>query len=376
MYTRILEKTIKDNLFKGKILILYGARQVGKTTLIRKIYDEYSKSKIILSGDNPTVQENLKNRDPITLHQYFNNSSLLIIDEAQAIENIGRIIKTYHDVYKDVQIILTGSSSFDLSNKIREPLTGRSREYIMYPLSVQEIVNTDGLHVYKSREENFFRFGYYPGIINEGEDTIKQDLKMLENNTFYKDILALENIKKPKILQDIIRFLAFNLGSVVTSSNISREIGATIKTVERYTDILEKMFVIKKLYAYSNNKSNEIKKGYKIYFVDIGLRNAIIDSFSLIQNRIDIGQIFENIFVIEKIKNNEYNMQFANTFFWQGERGLEVDYLEESNGEIRGYECKWKNRKSKGVKIFEENYKDRKAKVIMIYKENYLEYLL
>ena len=199
---------------------------------------------------------------------------------------------------------------------------------------------------------------------------------MLENNTFYKDILALENIKKPKILQDIIRFLAFNLGSVVTSSNISREIGATIKTVERYTDILEKMFVIKKLYAYSNNKSNEIKKGYKIYFVDIGLRNAIIDSFSLIQNRIDIGQIFENIFVIEKIKNNEYNMQFANTFFWQGERGLEVDYLEESNGEIRGYECKWKNRKSKGVKIFEENYKDRKAKVIMIYKENYLEYLL
>jgi predicted AAA+ superfamily ATPase len=373
MYKRIIEDKIKENLFRKKVIILYGPRQVGKTTLVKKIYDEYPGKKIYLQADIPSVRDGLAKAEPLLLNSFFNNSKLVIIDEAQLIENIGVVLKVYFDTYPDVQIIATGSSSFDLANKIREPLTGRATEYMLYPISVREIINTKGLSHYKSKEENFFRYGMYPGIMDLGEIDMRNSLGALENNTFYKDILTLENIKKPKILQDMIKFLAFNIGSIVTSSNMAREIGTTIKTIDRYIDILEKMFVIKKLYGYSNNKSNEIKKGYKVYFVDSGLRNSIIDNFNLLENREDIGWLFENFFIIEKIKSLEYLDDYAGTYFWQGERGLEVDYLEEKDGQVNAFECKYKNRKSKGATIFQNNYP--KAKVYTVHKENYLNFL-
>ncbi|MDI9355347.1 MAG: ATP-binding protein, partial [Cyanobium sp. MAG06] len=306
---------IKDNLFKGKIIILYGPRQVGKTTLVNKIYEEYQEKKIFIQGDTDSAMSALNKAEPVLLRSYFNNSKLIIIDEAQNIENIGRIIKVYVDKYKDSQIILTGSSSFDLSNKVREPLTGRAIEYIMYPISFAEIITSKGMMDFKSIENQLFRYGMYPGILELGEMEKINNLRFLQNNTFYKDIFALENIKKPKVLQDIIRFLAFNIGNIITSNNLSREVGSSIKTVDRYIDLLEKMFVIKRLYGYSNNKSNEIKKGYKIYFTDIGFRNSVIDNFNNIDNRNDLGQIFENVFIMERIKYCEYNNNYSNKYF-------------------------------------------------------------
>lgn len=373
MYRRIIEKSIKESLFKGKIVILYGPRQVGKTTLVKKIYEEYEGKKIYMQADIDSVREGLKKAEPELLRSFFNNSELIILDEAQLIENIGTILKVYIDTFKDVQIIVTGSSSFDLANKVREPLTGRALEYILYPVSFDEIIQNKGMAHFKSVESNLFKYGTYPGLLELGDIDKKENLKLLQGNTFYKDIFMLENIKKPKVLQDLIRFLAFNIGNVVSTNNVSREIGTAAKTVDRYIDLLEKMFVIKKLYGYSNNKSNEIKKGYKIYFTDIGFRNSVIDNFNDIALRNDIGAVFENIFIIEKIKNNDYYKKYFNTFFWQGERGLEVDYLEEGEGSIYAYECKYKDRKSKGIKKFLENYKDSKVEIVT--KENYVNFL-
>lgn len=373
MYKRILENTIKENLFKNKVLILYGGRQVGKTTLVKKIYDEYEGHKVYLQADITSVKENLSNPEPALLRAYFGEAKLIIIDEAQLIANISVVLKVYIDTYPDIQIIATGSSSFDLANKVREPLTGRAIEFMLYPISVQEIIATEGMPNYKSKEELYFKYGMYPGIMALGELEKKNALDILQHNTLYKDILSLENIKYPKVLQDVIKFLAYNIGSVVTSNNIAREVGTTIKTVDRYIDLLQKMFVIIKIYGYSNNKSNEIKKGYKIYFVDIGMRNSIINYFNNLDNRQDNGAIFENYFVMEMIKKAEYTRQIVNTYFWQGDRGLEVDFIEERENTLSAYECKYKERSSKGVKVFEANYPGTKVNIVS--KDNYLKYL-
>ena len=373
LINRTIENKIKDNLFKNKIIILYGSRQVGKTTLATKIYNEYQDKKIFIQGDTDSAINTLNRAEPDLLRSYFNNAKLIIIDEAQNIDNIGRIIKVYVDKYKDSQIILTGSSSFDLANKIREPLTGRSIEYILYPISFQEIINDKGLAYFTSIESELFRFGLYPNILQLGETDKIESLSLLNNNTFYKDVFTIESIKKPKVLQDIIRFLAYNIGNVITTNNIAREIQTTAKTVDRYIDLLEKMFIIKRLYGFSNNMNNEIKKGYKVYFIDIGLRNSVVNNFNIVDNRNDIGQLFENIFIIERIKFIEYNNIYCNKYFWQGERGLEIDYIEEMGGNIYGFECKYKERSSKGVSQFLNNYKE--AKLNNIHKDNYLEYL-
>lgn len=373
MYKRILENTIKENLFKKKVIILYGGRQVGKTTLVKKIYEEYSDTKVYLQADITSVRENISIPEPTLLKAYFGNAKLIIIDEAQLIENIGVILKVYIDTYPDTQIIATGSSSFDLANKIREPLTGRAIELMLYPMSAREIIDTEGMPAYKSKEDLYFKYGMYPGIMTLGEFDKKNALDTLQHNTLYKDILSLENIRYPKVLQDTLKFLAYNIGSVVTSNNISREVGSTIKTIDRYIDLLQKMFVIVKIYGYSNNKSNEIKKGYKIYFTDIGMRNSIINYFNNIDNRQDNGALFENFFVMEMIKKAEYTRQIVNTYFWQGERGLEVDFIEEKENILSAYECKYKERSSKGVKAFENNYPQTRVSVVS--KDNYLEYL-
>ena len=374
MYIRKLEKTIKKLLFMEKVIILYGPRQVGKTTLVKKIFDEYQGEKLYIQCDVPSQAFFVSKPEPEALKKYFGNAKLVILDEAQVIENIGLVLKTFFDAYKDIQIIATGSSSFDLANKIREPLTGRAFELMLYPLSVAEIIDTKNRSHYLSNQNNYFQYGMYPGIIDEGMKTSIQSLEILQNNTFYKDIFALENIKKPKVLQDLIKYLAFTIGSVVTTNNLANEIKTTAVTIERYLDILEKMFVIKRLYSYSNNKTSEIKKGYKVYFIDIGIRNSIINNFNSHEARDDAGGIFENFFFVERLKKRKYDTIFSNIHFWQGERGLEVDYVEELNGTLIAYECKIKNRKSKGVQMFKKLYP--KAELHVVTLENYLDFVI
>ncbi len=372
MYQRIIKKSIEKRLFQGKVIILYGPRRVGKTTLVKEILDEFKGEKLYIACDIPSRRELVSVPEPTILKQNFGKAKLVIIDEAQLIENIGVILKVFVDTYPEIQIIATGSSSFDLANKIREPLTGRAYEYMLYPLSCEEISLNDNFA--QSDQEQFrMRFGWYPGMPLDIHEATNY-LEILQQNTFYKDILTFENIKKPKILQDLLIQLAFRIGSVITIQSLANEIKTTAKTIERYIDILEKMFVITRLYAYSRNPSNERKKGLKIYFTDIGLRNSLIKDHKELRFRNDIGALFENYFIMERIKYLANHETYVNKYFWQNYRQEEVDYLEESNGKIEAYECKFTERKSKSLIIFQNEYKDSTTHIVS--KNNYIKYII
>ena len=370
MYNRIIEKSIQTHLFKGKIIILYGPRQVGKTTLVKKILNEFNGEKKYIQCDIPSQRAPISKPEPEELKKFFGNAKLVVIDEAQLITNIGIVLKTFVDTYPDIQIIATGSSSFDLANKIKEPLTGRVFEYVLYPLSLEEVTQTKDLFFFKAHEEYIMRYGWYPGIIDLSETEAKDQLELLQTNNLYKDIYALENIKKPVVLEGVVNFLAFHIGSTLTINSIANELQTSAKTVERYIDLLEKMFVIIRLRGFSRNLHNEIKKGFKIYFIDIGLRNSIINNHNTINKRNDIGGLFENFFVVERIKYLNNHKIHANNYFWKTYNSIEVDYIEERDGNLFAFECKYTKQSSRSLKIFESEYIG--AKTTIVTKENYI----
>ena len=371
MYIRIIKKSIKNHLFKKKIIILYGPRQVGKTTLVKELLEEFNGEKLYISCDIPSRRALIIGPEPAILKQNFGNAKLVIIDEAQLIENIGVILKVFVDTYPDIQIIATGSSSFDLANKIREPLTGRAFEYMLYPLSYEEIASKNN---FTKQDKGGFRmrFGWYPGISESIQDATEQ-LEILQNNTLYKDIFTLEQIKKPKVLQDIVLQLAYRIGTVISVQNLADEIKTTPKTVERYIDLLEKMFVLIRIYPYSRNPSNERKKGYKVYFIDIGIRNSIIKDHKALNLRNDIGALFENYFIMERIKYLSNNFIFTNKYFWQNYLQEEVDYIEEKDGILTAFECKYTERSSKSLYLFQNTYKESVVKIIS--QKNYQDFI-
>lgn len=374
MYTRKLEKLIKDRFFKQNIIILYGPRQVGKTTLVKKMFDQYDGKKAYFQCDIVSDRNLFEIPEPRDIKKAIGDITLLIIDEAQLVENIGTTLKVLFDTYPDLQIIATGSASFDLANKIREPLTGRAYEFIMYPLSVEEIISEKGIIFFKQNESHYLRFGFYPKIIEESDMESIQQLSFLQNNTLYKDIFTLESIKKPKVLEKLITLLAFNIGSSLNINNIGREIGTADKTVERYLDLLEKMFVIVRLYGFSRNLSNEIKKGFKVYFTDIGMRNSIINNFNTLDKRNDKGALFENYFIIERLKYLSNNRIIVNRYFWKNYNQIEIDLIEERSGELQAIEVKYNEDKSRSFKFFEKEYENVTSKVVN--KNNYLDFVL
>lgn len=370
MYQRTIEKSIKEKIFKGKVIIIYGPRQVGKTTLSKKIMSESGVKSLYIQADIASSRELISKPEPKHLKAVFGDAKLVVIDEAQNIHNIGRILKTFVDTYPEIQIIATGSSSFDLANKTKEPLTGRAYEFFLYPLSIEEVSNNSLLE-YKTREDFLMRYGFYPGIVNSGIDEARKNLEMIQESYLYKDIFAYENIKKPEILRRLVTVLAFSVGSSLSVNSIANEISTTAKTIDRYLDLLEKMFVIKRLYGFSRNLPNEIKKGFKVYFIDIGIRNSVIKNHNGISHRDDIGGLFENLFVIERIKyQNNHEIQ-ANRYFWRTYNNIEVDYLEEKDGKLYAFECKFKDRPSRGLKIFQEEYKNTKS--VTVHKDNLFE---
>lgn len=374
MITRDIEELIETKLFKGKAILLFGPRQVGKTTAVRAVLEKLNKEYLFFNGDEADVVEAFENTTSTKLSLLFEGKKIIFIDEAQRIQGIGITLKLITDVLKDVQVIATGSSAFDLANKTQEPLTGRKYEFHLFPISFREMVNHHGLLEEKRLLEQRMIFGYYPEIVvnpTEADD----NLKLLANSYLYKDLLNLEQIKKPALLGKILKALALQIGSEVSLNGISQLVGADFHTVEKYIDLLEKAFVIFTLPAFSRNVRNEIKKGKKIYFYDNGVRNAVINNFNSLSSRTDTGALWENFLLSERIKYLNYKNIDVWKYFWRTTAQQEIDYLEETAEKMTAYEFKWNStKKVKFPQTFTSAYPDVDVKVI--HPQNFEEFIL
>lgn len=375
MYTRDLQSIIQERCFQGKAIILLGARQVGKTTLLKKIIQEQQVEALYLNCDEPQTVTALTNCNLRELQMVIGANKFVVIDEAQKVDNIGLTLKLIVDNMPDVQVIATGSSAFELRNCLNEPLTGRKYEYQMFPISSKEIYQSSGYIDLKGLLETRLIYGSYPDILNHANDA-RELLRMLTDSYLYKDILATDNLRKPDVLDKLLRALAFQVGSEVSYNELAQTIGTDSKTVERYIELLEKCYIIFRLHGLSRNLRNELKKAKKIYFYDNGVRNAIIQQFAPLELRNDAGALWENFFISERIKRNHYQQNYCNIYFWRTKSQLEIDYIEEQNGQMTAFEMKWNPKKS-NTSIPETflNAYDVKETVI-ITPDNYLDYLL
>ena len=355
MISRILEERIPDAIQLKKVVVLLGARQVGKTTLLKKIIAKNKNVKVI-NGDEPDAIEQLSDLSSDRMQTNFGTTKTLIIDEAQMIPDIGIILKRIADYIDDVQLFVSGSSSLELANSVNEPLTGRKIEYDIFPLSFKEMVNHTSLTEEKRLLPHRMIFGYYPEIVTTPGHEIKL-LKNLAGSYLYKDILSFGTMKKPALLDKLLKALALQIGSEVSYNELSQMVGADKETVERYINLLEKAFIIFKLNALSRNARNEIKKGKKIYFYDNGIRNALIGNFQQFEMRTDKGALWENFIVSERMKFLSYNEFYGNVYFWRTFRQQEIDFIEEKDGMFSAYEFKLNNKKkARFSKTFTEAY--------------------
>ncbi|RLD57290.1 MAG: ATPase [Bacteroidetes bacterium] len=370
MFSRNLEKTIKDKINSGKAIVVVGARQVGKTTLIKKILKEIDY--LFLDADDPTTRNLLSNPNTEQIRTIIADNKFIFLDEAQRIKGIGLTLKIITDQFKDVQVFVSGSSSFDLGNELNEPLTGRKWEYEMFPISWEEYEKKIGFIKSEQQLENRMLYGFYPEVINnQGKE--RETLKNLVNSYLYRDILAFSEIRKPEVLEKLLQALALQMGSEVNYNELSQTIGINKITVQKYIEILEKGYIIFRLNSFSRNIRNEIKQNRKIYFYDNGIRNMIIGNFNQLDLRIDKGALWENFLVSERRKGNLYKDTFANMYFWRTKQQQEIDFVEEINGKIYAYEFKWKNKKAKFPKKFIEIYN---AEGIVIDKNNFRDFVV
>jgi uncharacterized protein len=364
MIKRLLQPLIEKRLFKEKAILLFGARQTGKSTLVDNLISDRKKETLILNGDDADVRELLINTTATKLKAFIGNKKIVLIDEAQRVENVGLALKIITDQIKDVQVIATGSSSFELSSQVNEPLTGRKYEFMLYPLSFEEMVNHHGLLEEKRLIEHRMIFGYYPEIVTHaGEE--QERIKLLASSYLYKDLLMLEQIKKPLMLEKLLTSLALQIGNEVNYAELGQNIGSDPKTVEKYIDLLEKAFVVFQLHAFSRNVRNEIKKGKKVYFWDCGMRNAIINNFNPIAKRTDVGPLWENFIIVERMKHLRYHQRDAKHYFWRTTQQQEIDLIEEVDNKLTAFEFKWnKNAKAKITPTFTENYKGAQTRIV------------
>jgi predicted AAA+ superfamily ATPase len=373
MIQRIIQKSIQNDLFKGKAIIITGPRQVGKTTLLEALRIDHNLNALWLNCDEPDIRLSLENVTSTQLKAMIGSHQLVFIDEAQRVKNIGLTLKLFVDNFKEVQIVATGSSALELANEINEPLTGRKREYHLYPFSTAEMINSSSELEEKRLIEQRLIYGFYPDIVNNLANA-QRSLMALSNDYLYKDLLSLESIRKPALLEKILLALAFQIGNEVSFTEIAQSVGADIKTVEHYVSLLEKCFIVFQIGAFSRNLRNEIKKGKKIYFYDNGIRNAIIKNFNGIQMRQDIGALWENFLMSERRKFNDYTNHFVNSYFWRTHAQQEIDLLEESGGILSAKEFKWNERsKAKQPLAFSKTYADSNFGII--HPGNYLEFL-
>lgn len=368
------KQDIKSQLEPKRVLVIYGPRRVGKTTLLNEYIKTQSEKKVFSStGDDIKLRKIFQSEERDKILEFARPHDIIAIDEAQFIPSIGLGTKMMIDAFPEKNIILTGSSSLDLSNKIGEPLTGRHFTLILLPLSQAEIeISRVEL---KWELENFLIYGSYPEILNEPDiEKKKKILTELISSYLFKDALALEAVRSPDTLLNIAKCLAFQIGNEVSINEVAKTAGTDVKTAAKYLDLLEKMFIIKKIRGFSRNLRNEISKKAKYYFLDNGVRNAVISQFNPISLRNDIGALWENFIFMEFFKKSAIEEKFDNYYFWRTHTGQEIDIIKESNGAITTIECKWQKSDSKIPKLWTETYPESSFKVV--HKENYLDFLL
>lgn len=376
MIARFLKNQILERIQQSsKIVLLYGSRQVGKTTLVKELLKELPYKTLQINADNREYSDVLSSRDSGKLRRLVSGYELVFIDEAQRISDIGINLKIIHDEIPEVKIVATGSSSFELANIVQEPLTGRTWTFTLYPISLGELCAKHNLFELDQRLEEFLLFGMYPEVFSYPGITDKlQFLKELSASYLYKDILELGDVRHSRKVHDLLRLLAYQIGSTVSLNELGRQLEMNKDTVARYIDLLEKAFIVFRLPGYSRNLRKEVVKMDKIYFYDLGVRNAVIDNFNALNARNDIGQMWENFLVAERLKHNAYRNHFANRYFWRTYTGAELDYLEESGGQLAGYEFKWGSKTANPPQSWVEAYSE--ATFRCINRENYAEFVL
>lgn len=373
MIDRSLEKIIKRKLNSGKAIIILGARQTGKTTLIKRISQASKVDALFLNADIPIVREQLAKPSINYLKQIFGQAKLIFIDEAQRIKDVGILLKIIVDEITDIQLVVTGSSAFELSSSINEPLTGRKFEYRLFPISWHELVKHTNFLESVAQLNQRITFGMYPDVINNlGAE--KEILFNLSESYLYKDIFEFQQIRKPEFIQKLLQALAFQIGSEVSYNELSNLLQIDRKTILHYIDLLEKAFVIFRLPPFSRNLRKELSSKVKIYFWDTGVRNALINDFRPLDLRTDKGALWENFIISERLKSNHYNLRRVNVYFWRTHQKNEIDYIEESDGELEIYEFKWNHKlKFKIPKAFSDVYKTKNAEII--HSENFYQFI-
>ncbi|MBR3896301.1 MAG: ATP-binding protein [Bacteroidaceae bacterium] len=344
MILRSLEKDVLSLLGSRKAILIMGARQVGKSTLLNQMLGD-RRDVLWMNGDEPDIQNLFREMTSTRIRAILGQNKLLVVDEAQRIPDVGLRLKLVTNQIPEVQVIATGSSSFELANKVNESLTGRKREFKMFPLTFKEMVNHSNFMEEVRMIPHRMIYGYYPEVVNSigGERVV---LKELSDSYLYKDILSLESINKPDKMIRLLKALALQIGSQVSYNEIGNLVGLDSKTVERYVDILEKSFIVFRLVSYSRNHRNELKASRKLYFWDLGIRNAVIGNLSQIENRTDVGELWENYAIAERMKKITYANSFAQSYFWRTRQQHEIDYLEEVDGQLSAFEFKWNDRKA------------------------------
>jgi len=345
MISRLLQKTIESRLFAGKAIIVIGARQVGKSTLFKLILEKQDYKALQLNCDEPEVRDMLSNINTAELRLLIADNRIVVIDEAQRVENIGMTLKLITDNFPDVQLLVTGSSSFELQDKLNEPLTGRKYEYHLYPISTAELMASNGLLGVKQTLEQRLVYGSYPDILNHADDA-KELLMNLAGSYLYKDLLTLESIRRPVLLGKLLTALALQVCSEVSYNELAQTVGTDNKTIEKYIDLLEKCYIVFRLNGFNRNLRTELKKSKKIYFFDNGIRNAILQNFAPLSLRQDAGALWENFIISERIKRNHYSGRYVNNYFWRTTQQQEIDYVEECDGQFSIFEMKWNPRRA------------------------------
>ncbi len=341
IFDRTIEKRINESLFKGRMIAILGPRQSGKTTLAKKIISTFGDDALYLDCQLAEVRSHFVVGRPEELLSLVSGKKIVVFDEAQTIQDIGSILKAFHDTYLGTQIIATGSSSFDLSNKINEPMTGRIFEFILLPLSLEEI---RGQKEIGERElKDIILYGSYPAVAAaKTSDEKKLILKNIATQYLYKDIFIFESIRNPRIFEELVKLLALQTGTMVSLNELARHLGISRSVVQKYLRLLEQAFIIKIVHSFSTNPRTELKKSFKIFFLDSGIRNAIVDVESSLDERSDKGAIFENFVVSERIKNGNNNFIFPpEIMFWRMRAGFEIDIIEKNGEKINAIECKW-----------------------------------